>query len=83
MLQRDDNKMPADNGRFCEMAAVTPQKVQCEIGSYYPAGSSVKPPPRQAAGTEKIVKNAHQELEAKTGKSVVTGENLLPPAKNK
>ena len=44
-------KMPALNGRFCEMAAVTPQKRQCEIGSYYPAGSSVKPPPRKAAGT--------------------------------
>ena len=42
MFQRDDNKTPADNGRFCEMAAVTPQKVQCEIGSYYPAGSVVE-----------------------------------------
>ena len=39
------------NGRFCEMAAVTPQKQQCELGSYYPAGSLVKPPPRKAAGT--------------------------------
>ena len=25
------------NGRFCEMAAVPPQKVTCEFGSYYPA----------------------------------------------
>ena len=41
----------AYNGRFCEMAAVTPQKRQCEFGSYYPAGSLVKPPPRKAAGT--------------------------------
>ena len=43
-------KCTTHNGRFCEMAAVTPQTVQCEIGSYYPAGSSVKPPPRKAAG---------------------------------
>jgi len=31
----------------------------------------------------KIAKNARKELEAKTGKSVVTGENFLPPVKNK
>jgi len=30
-----------------------------------------------------VAKNARKELEAKTGKSVVTGENFLPPAKNK
>jgi prophage antirepressor-like protein len=30
----------------------------------------------------KIAKNARKELEAKTGKSVVTGENFLPPSKN-
>ena len=29
----------------------------------------------------KIAKRARQELEAKTGKSVVTGDNFLPPAK--
>lgn len=28
-----------------------------------------------------IAKNARKELEAKTGKSVVTGENFLPPKK--
>jgi len=33
------------------MAAVAPQKRQCELGSYYPAASAVKPPPRKAAGT--------------------------------
>jgi len=43
--------MPAYNGRFGKMAAVAPQKRQCELGSYYPAASSVKPPPRKAAGT--------------------------------
>ncbi len=30
-----------------------------------------------------IAKNARRELESKTGKSVVTGENFLPPAKDK
>ena len=42
---------PAPNGRFGKIAALTPQKRQCEFGSYYPAGTLVKPPPRQAAGT--------------------------------
>lgn len=31
----------------------------------------------------KIAKNAREELEAKTGKSVVTGENFLPPTQKK
>jgi DNA-damage-inducible protein D len=30
-----------------------------------------------------VAKNARRELEAKTGKSVVTGENFLPPTKEK
>ena len=30
-----------------------------------------------------VAKNARKELETKTGKSVVTGENFLPPAKQK
>ena len=30
-----------------------------------------------------VAKNARKELEAKTGKRVVTGENFLPPAKAK
>ncbi len=50
---------------------------------------------RQIAETEKakgvienakggaVAKNARKELEAKTGKSVVTGENFLPPSKEK
>jgi len=33
------------------MAALLPQKRQCELGNYYPAGTLVKPPPRKAAGT--------------------------------
>jgi len=36
------NKSAADNGRFCEMAALAPQKRQCEFGSSYPAGSAVE-----------------------------------------
>jgi len=39
------------NGRFGKIAALAPQKRQCELGSYYPAGSLVKPPPRKAATT--------------------------------
>ena len=31
----------------------------------------------------RIAKNARKELESKTGKSVVTGDNFLPPVKNK
>jgi hypothetical protein len=30
-----------------------------------------------------VAKNARKELESRTGKSVVTGENFLPPAKDK
>ena len=51
LIRLNGNKTPADNGRFCEIAAVPPQKRQCVFGSYYPAGTLVKPPPRQAAGT--------------------------------
>ena len=39
------------NGRFCVMAAASPQKGQWELGSSYPAASAVKPPPRKAAST--------------------------------
>ena len=30
------------NGRFCEMAAVTPQTILCVIERYYPAGTAVE-----------------------------------------
>jgi hypothetical protein len=30
------------NERFCVIAAVSPQTVQCKLASYYPAGSSVE-----------------------------------------
>ena len=49
-FSHNKDKWAASNERFCEMAAVTPLERQCGIGSYYPAGSSVKPPPRKAAG---------------------------------
>ena len=31
----------AANERFCVIAAVSPQIMQCKLASYYPAGSSV------------------------------------------
>ena len=55
----------AGNGRFCEMATVTPQKRQCELGSYYPARTFVKPPPRKAAGTLCAIQ-AKCEIDKKT-----------------
>jgi len=42
---------PAPNEHIGKMAAVTPQKRQCELGSYYPAQTFVKPLPRQYATT--------------------------------
>ena len=36
------SEMPAYNGRFGVMAAVTPQKRQCKIETLYPAGSVVE-----------------------------------------
>jgi len=41
----------ASNEHIGEIAAVSPQKRQCEFGSYYPARTFVKPLPRQYAGT--------------------------------
>ena len=37
LICNDIKETPADNGRFGAMAALAPQKVQCELGSYYPA----------------------------------------------
>ena len=45
---REIANRPADNGRFGKIAALAPQKQQWELGSYYPAGTLVKPPLRQA-----------------------------------
>ena len=41
----------AYNEHIGEIAAVCPQKRQCEFGSYYPARTFVKPLPRQYATT--------------------------------
>jgi len=41
----------AHNEHIGEIAAVSPQKRQCEFGSYYPARTFVKPLPRQYATT--------------------------------
>ena len=38
----DNRMMPAPNERFCVIAAVSPQIMQCKLASYYPAGSSVE-----------------------------------------
>jgi len=35
-------KCTASNERFCVIAAVTPQIMQCKLASYYSAGSSVE-----------------------------------------
>ena len=63
MIDTEINKRerPADNGRFCEMAALAPQKRQCELGSYYPARTFVKPPPRKAAGALCASRNSLKE----------------------
>ena len=37
-----DKKMPADNGRFCEMAAVAPQTILCGFERLSPAGTLVE-----------------------------------------
>ena len=39
------NEKPAYNGRFCEMAAVTPQTILCKFARLSPAGSVVEAPP--------------------------------------
>ena len=49
----------AYNGRFCEMAAVTPQTILCVIARLSPAASVVKPPPRKAAGTLEAMRGQH------------------------
>ena len=42
MKMYKNEKMPADNGRFCEMAAVTPQTILWEFAHYYPAGMAME-----------------------------------------
>jgi hypothetical protein len=42
LLKTENRKTPAHNERFCVIAAVTPQIMQCKLVSYYPAESSVE-----------------------------------------
>jgi len=49
--QESTVKMPALNGRFYEMAAVAPQKRQCDFGGFAPTQTAVKPPLHKAAST--------------------------------
>jgi len=57
--------MPAANLLFGKIAALAPQKRQCELGSYYPAGTLVKPLPRQAAGTLEAMRGQSSVLTVK------------------
>ena len=42
MKKKYKNESTALNERFCVIAAVSPQIMQCKLASYYPAGSSVE-----------------------------------------
>jgi len=58
-----ERKYTAHNERFCVIAAVSPQIMQCKLASYYPAGSSV-----EAATTQSrhhVASNARTKLEAR------------------
>ena len=58
------------------MAAVTPQTILYKLARYYPAGSSVKPPPRKAAGTLCVSRESVVEKVFRAEK-VVQPENEL------
>jgi len=62
-----NEKTLAGNGRFCEMAAVTPQKRQCEIGNYYPAASVV----------EAATSQSRWDVRRQCGNSAVRTEKLV------
>ena len=47
------------NGRFYEMAAVAPQKRQCDFEGFAPTRSSVKPPLHKAATTLAAILKQH------------------------
>ena len=51
MKMYKNEKMPADNGRFCKMAAVTPQTILWEIERLSPAASVVNAATSQSAWT--------------------------------
>jgi len=66
----------ASNRRFGKIAALAPQKRQCEFGSYYPARTFVKPLPRQAAGTLQTSREAQCDWEAKR-QSVADNDSVI------
>ena len=53
------------------MAAVAPQKVQCEFGSYYPAGMLVK-----AATSPSHRDIAHKRCECESAENEVENERI-------
>jgi len=69
------------NGRFCVMAAASPQKGQWELGSSYPAASAVKPPPRKAASTlaastgDAVAKTRKQDTKRLTASGFTLNKN--------
>jgi hypothetical protein len=59
-------EMPAYNERFCVIAAVSPQIMQCKLASYYPAGCSVEAATTQSrhhvSGKRGTVQRKDEEL---------------------
>jgi len=54
----------AHNERFCVIAAVTPQIIQCKLANYYPAASSV-----EAATTQSRYHVKRKFFSANTGEN--------------
>jgi len=69
----------AYNGRFGKMAAVAPQTILWEFARYYPAGSLVEPPPRQAAGALYASAGQHAHFEYLTPNFVFGECSLKKP----
>ena len=60
--KKSKDKCRTPNGRFCEMAAVTPQTILCEIERYYPAGTFVEAATSQSRFD--VVCNQRERLQA-------------------
>ena len=65
-------KDTAGNMRLGKIAALTPQKRQCKFGSYYPARTFVKPPPRKAAGTLNAILGSAVRLGSEKNRALLT-----------
>ena len=64
MFFQTNKKTTAGNGRFCEMAAVSPQTILCGFESASPARTFVNPRLREAATTLwAILRTAHRVTE--------------------